>query len=168
MQKSEVGGKDGIIGTRPEAEVEVGGERNEEEKKGYNETTIHSSWNFTGLLERESWRRGPRAFIYRSLTGWQAGMCLPTGILAALALHRVRKRSRSSRVPLIACAAAPQGASREGEVGCRLSNVGQRLTAMQEWTRARVVSPGAGGAHCHWLQCARALKAGHLPCTGAE
>lgn len=145
-----------------------GGERNEEGTKGYKETTIHSSWNFTRLLERESWRRGPLAFIYRALSGWQAGMCLPTGILAALAPHRAGKRSRSSRVPLIACAGAPQGAGREGEVGCSLSNVGQRLTAMQEWTRARVVWPGAGGGRCHWLRVAGGSKVGRQSCTAAE
>lgn len=94
-------------------------------------------------------------------------MGLPTGILAARALHRVRKTSRSSREPLIVCAGASQGAGREGVVGSSLSNYVQRLVAVREWLRAK------------WCSLALATPAGiggvserprvdHLPCTAAQ
>lgn len=143
------------------------GERNEEEEKRIQKTTIHSSRNFTRLLERKGWR-GPQGRYIAGLSRWQGGPGVATGIVGALALHRVRKRCRSSRVPLIACAGAPQGAGREEAVGCSLSNVGQRLMAVREWTRARVVLPGAGGARCHWLRGAGALRVGPQWCTAAE
>lgn len=43
----------------------VGGRRNETKKKGRQKTTIHSSENFTRLLEKRSLRRG-RGGLYLS------------------------------------------------------------------------------------------------------